>query len=141
MHKSHSLSQCFDCQTFGHLSFHYGFFPRCLKHEDTHRASEYSKTKYEEPKCSNYDIIHMANFKKHPCLLKEISDRKPINNKLFSPSTQQENAPTTAQPIESYAVETKLKPHSNFKIAEKLQNLLFTISTGEIDHHITFPSF
>lgn len=82
-YRSNKPVQCFSCQRFEHSSLYCGFAPRCVKYAGPHLAKDCVKTLDTDPKCTDCDGIHTANYTKCSALIAEKPARKPIH-----PNTQ-----------------------------------------------------
>lgn len=136
-YKNNGPAQCYNCQNFGHSSFHCGYQPRCVKCAGPHTAKDCTKTKDQEPKCTNCQANHTANYKQCPAYLKEKMEK--TNIRITQPTlnlTQtsirqtnpQKTVPTTFANIVKNNSE---KANSDLPaIIENLKNHLLKISSG-----------
>lgn len=149
-YKKTGPSQCHTCQRFGHGSQNCGNTPRCVKCAGTHRTSDCTKTRDQEPTCINCNGSHTANYRGCPSYVqvasiftknqpnsKKISSVQPIsspNQTTQQPSSLTQTPSTRNLPTHdlNYAQATKTKPAINTETVIKLlSELLSAISTSE----------
>ncbi|KAE9532288.1 hypothetical protein AGLY_009911 [Aphis glycines] len=74
-YKSKTISQCFNCQQYGHTRAYCGYKSRCVRCGDEHQSSDCPNSRDHPPKCAHCSENHPANYK--GCsIYKEIQRRK-----------------------------------------------------------------
>jgi len=74
-YKSKTISQCFNCQQYGHTRAYCGYLPRCVRCGDEHQSSDCPNSRDLPPKCALCSDNHPANYK--GCsIYKELQRRK-----------------------------------------------------------------
>lgn len=66
------VTQCFNCQLYGHGARQCNLNPRCLKCGADHKTMECKKPKETPPQCTNCQGDHLSNYTKCPTHLKYI---------------------------------------------------------------------
>ncbi|KAL4153965.1 hypothetical protein QTP88_001798 [Uroleucon formosanum] len=86
-YKSKTISQCFNCQQYGHTRAYCGYKSRCVRCGDEHQSSVCPNSRDHPPKCAHCSENHPANYK--GCsFYKEIQRRKrrsPTRFKVIAP--------------------------------------------------------
>lgn len=101
-------SNSFACQRFSHSTLHYGYAPRRVKCAGLHFAKNYSETKEKDPKFTNCEVAHTANYSKCLTLIREKSIHRPSRqNTLTSLST--------STPIPTLEIHTPILNFDQFK--------------------------
>ena len=84
-YKSKTISQCFNCQQYGHTRAYCGYKSRCVRCGDEHQSSDCPNSRDLPPKCAHCSENHPANYK--GCsIYKEIQRRKrrsPTSNFIY----------------------------------------------------------
>ncbi|KAL4112093.1 hypothetical protein QTP88_015941 [Uroleucon formosanum] len=83
-YKIKAISQCANCQAYGHTKAYCGYSPRCVRCGNGHPSSSCQKTRDEPPCCALCQESHPANYK--GCsVYKELQYRKKpsSNNNKF----------------------------------------------------------
>lgn len=82
-YKPKIISQCLNCQEYGHTKTYCNYPSRCVRCGDFHQSSDCSNSRDAPPKCALCQGNHPANYK--GCLVyKEIQRRKkPSSNNVF----------------------------------------------------------
>lgn len=96
IYKSNRLTQCFNCQRFGHSSLHCGFTPKYLKCVVSYKVNEYPKTPEEEPEGTNYEGSHTEKFKKFPTIIQAIATKPPSKTNNIRPTNPNQEKSTTS---------------------------------------------
>lgn len=81
------VTQCFNCQKFGHSSLNCGFPSRCVKCDGSHAKGSCPRTTREgDPKCVNCVGNHSANHRGCPVFKQHVERQKarPIRNQVPS---------------------------------------------------------
>ena len=79
-HKSKVISQCLNCQEYGHTRAYCGYHPRCVRCGAGHQASDCPNPRNSPPKCALCSENHPANYK--GCTIyKDLQRRKKPSSK------------------------------------------------------------
>lgn len=79
-YKPKTISQCINCQEYGHTKAYCGYPPRCVRCGANHMSSNCSKPRDQPPKCALCSSSHPANYK--GCsVYREIQQRKKSTHK------------------------------------------------------------
>lgn len=103
--KSKGITQCYRCQSFGHIALNCTKTPRCVKCGQTHRTEICKKPLEATPTCANCGQDHTANYTmcpKRPVFIQKHKNnpRAPtINNTSFPPINKNINPVNTSTPI------------------------------------------
>lgn len=62
-YKPKTISQCFNCQQYGHTRAYCGYHPRCVRCGADHQSSACPKSRDAPPKCVHCSQSHPANYK------------------------------------------------------------------------------
>lgn len=83
--KKTDIIQCHHCQGYGHTQTKCHLIPKCIKCLENHIWKDCPKLKTEEPRCTNCEGTHPANYKGCPIYkqLKENLIRKQNNNRFI----------------------------------------------------------
>jgi hypothetical protein len=74
---SNKVTQCFNCQKYGHSSLSCGYPPRCVKCDISHPKGACTRTSREgDPKCCNCGGNHSANHRKCPVYIQHLEKIK-----------------------------------------------------------------
>lgn len=74
-YKPKTISQCFNCQQYGHTRGYCGYHPRCVRCGADHQSSACPNSRDVPPKCVHCSQSHPANYK--GCsIYKELQRRK-----------------------------------------------------------------
>lgn len=129
------ITQCHNCQRWGHSSLNCGYPARCVKCDDNHSTSHCSRIRSDEipPKCVNCGGDHTANFSKCPQAVKyaqSIQPRlqsKPPLKKTFNTSS---NVWTSLTRPSQYHIE--FPDTLNQAVNNSVQP---RINAAQLDHH------
>ncbi len=78
--RSHvNVTQCFNCQQFGHVSKSYKNQVKCVKCGENHNVKKCTKTSSDQSFCSNCNGDHTSNFAQCPLFQQEIMKKKQTN--------------------------------------------------------------
>jgi Zinc knuckle len=66
------VTQCFNCQSFGHIAANCKRQSKCVKCGGSHNTKECVKTISQPPKCSNCSKEHPASFRKCPVYARQL---------------------------------------------------------------------
>ncbi|KAL4119205.1 hypothetical protein QTP88_012049 [Uroleucon formosanum] len=85
-YKPKTISQCFNCQQYGHTRTYCGYQPRCVRCGADHQSTACPNPRDTPPKCAHCSQNHPANYK--GCTIyKELQRRK----KSSTPSNRLQN--------------------------------------------------
>jgi len=125
-YKSKTISQCFNCQQYGHTRAYCGYQPRCVRCGDAHQSSDCPNSRDLPPKCALCANNHPANYK--GCTIyRELQQRKYsnknnnalVNNSRFKQSNVQvshplqDSSPNNSSNTKTYAQATSNAPPQN----------------------------
>lgn len=82
---SRKVTQCHNCQNFGHGTMFCKNKARCVKCDKGHLTKKCNKKIEEPPKCTNYGGEHPANYSKCPVYLKHLGKIEAKRNNNLQP--------------------------------------------------------
>lgn len=78
-HKPKTISQCYNCQQYGHTKAYCGYQPRCVRCGDVHPSPDCPNSRDVPPKCALCSGNHPANYR--GCTIhKDLQRRKRLNS-------------------------------------------------------------
>lgn len=83
------VTQCYNCQSFGHTATNCNRKPKCVKCAGPHTTAECAKGKIASPKCANCQEDHPASYRQCTVYARQLS----LKNQ-----NKQQPAPKTPQP-------------------------------------------
>lgn len=104
-YKPKTISQCFNCQQYGHTRTYCGYHPRCVRCGADHQSTACPNPRDAPPKCVHCSQNHPANYK--GCtIFKELQRRKipstPSNRILNNVNTQTTNVQRSHPPDRTF---------------------------------------
>lgn len=116
------VTQCYNCQTFGHGTTNCHNKPRCIKYAGKHAAKDCKLDKDDKLKCTNCKGEHPANFSKCPSYLSHletIDQRRQIST--ISPKPKKPPAP--AYSIQNFpSLSTEQQKHQHAETSKNNNN-------------------
>lgn len=105
-HKPKTISQCFNCQQYGHTRTYCGYHPRCVRCGADHQSTACPNPRDAPPKCAHCSQNHPANYK--GCTIyKELQRRKiastPSNRIQNNFNTQTTNVQSSHPPDRTFS--------------------------------------
>ena len=88
-----SVTQCFNCQSFGHLAKNCRSKQKCLICGESHSHKGCLNKKARRPKCANWKGSHVASYKGCPEYKKPAFTQHLINNQKTYAATVSQNTP------------------------------------------------
>lgn len=82
------ITQCHNCQEFGHGSSKCFKSPKCVKCPGEHKTAECSKKPEDKPKCVNCKGEHPANYSKCPTYVAKLENLEEIRSKTNKKSSK-----------------------------------------------------
>ena len=103
--KPKTISQCFNCQQYGHTRTYCGYHPRCVRCGADHESTACPNPRDAPPKCAHCSQNHPANYK--GCTIyKELQRRKisstPSNRIQNNFNTQNTNVQSSHPPTRTF---------------------------------------
>ena len=78
-YKPKTISQCYNCQQYGHTKAYCGYHPKCVRCGDDHLSPDCPNTRDAPPKCALCSGNHPANYR--GCTIhKDLQRRKRLNS-------------------------------------------------------------
>lgn len=104
-YKPKTISQCFNCQQYGHTRTYCGYQPRCVRCGADHQSTACPNPRDAPPKCAHCSQNHPANYK--GCTIyKELQRRKksstPSNRLPNNFNTQTTNVQSSHPPVRTF---------------------------------------
>lgn len=104
-YKPKTISQCFNCQQYGHTRTYCGYQPRCVRCGADHQSTACPNPRDAPPKCAHCSQNHPANYK--GCTIyKELQRRKksstPSNRLQNNFNIQTNNVQSSHPPVRTF---------------------------------------
>ncbi|KAE9530603.1 hypothetical protein AGLY_011065 [Aphis glycines] len=104
-YKPKTISQCFNCQQYGHTRTYCGYQPRCVRCGADHQSTACPNSRDAPPKCAHCSQNHPANYK--GCTIyKELQRRKnssaPSNRLQNNFNVQTNNVQSSHPPVRTF---------------------------------------
>ena len=94
-----SVTQCFNCQSFGHLAKNCRSKPKCLICGESHSHKGCPNKEARKPKCANCMRPHVASYKGCPEYQKQAFRQHVVNNqKSYATAVSQKPLPQPKTP-------------------------------------------
>jgi PAX-interacting protein 1 len=129
---SNKVTQCFNCQKFGHSSLNCGFPSRCVKCDGTHAKGSCPRTTREgDPKCVNCGGNHSANHRGCPVFKQHLERQKARPSRNQVPVHR---SPASVPPIHQFPALSQSSPDPGPSFS-RINSVSFAQKVKESDHN------
>lgn len=122
------VTQCYNCQSFGHIATNCQRKSKCVKCGETHNTRDCKKTPEQPPKCYNCNSAHPANYRQCPVYARQI-ELKSTSSSSTQPRPRESQQTTHSTRVYNQSEFPPLRQHRDDSTTSNTPNQAATTST------------